>query len=187
MERLHLDTRLTTEDIPDLDLYMDQVIQLFENKYEKTKRTPDEKILTKTMINNYSKGKLFFPIKNKKYSPEHVMIINMIYELKSMLQIRDIKETFEELNKRMVADTFDLQKLYDSYLQFSESNLIRFEKDLQEIFHKVEQRAVQMDEADHEYVEKVLLVLSLVNMSNYYRRTAEAIVDEIAATETKKD
>ena len=76
---LHLETRLTTEDIPKLDLYIDQVIQLFENKYDSTKRSPDDKILTKTMINNYSKDKLFFPLKNKKYSPKHVMLINMIY------------------------------------------------------------------------------------------------------------
>lgn len=187
IEGLHLDTKLTTSDIPELDLYMDQVIQLFENKYMRTKRTADEKILTKTMINNYSKGKLFFPIKNKKYSPEHVMLINLIYELKSMLQIRDIKETFEQLNSRIVAGTFDLQILYDAYLQSSELNLSRFHEDAEEIFSRIEQKIDEVDEQDKEYFQQVLLILSFVNMSNYYRRAAEAIVDEIAKTDTKKD
>ena len=57
--------------MPELDLYMDQVIQLFESNLGELKRTEDEKILTKTMINNYAKGKLLLPIKNKKYSKDH--------------------------------------------------------------------------------------------------------------------
>ena len=67
-ENIVEDAQITLDDLPDIDLYMDQVIQIFENKLEKTKRNQDEKILTKTMINNYAKGKLFFPIKNKKYT-----------------------------------------------------------------------------------------------------------------------
>ena len=51
----------------------------------------DEKVLTKTMINNYAKGKLFIPIKNKKYSKQHIMLINLIYQLKGALSINDIK------------------------------------------------------------------------------------------------
>ena len=43
---------------------MDQVIQLFESKLSEQKRNDDEKILTKTMINNYAKGKVI--IANKK-------------------------------------------------------------------------------------------------------------------------
>ena len=68
LDELGLNEHLTLDDIPDIDLYMDQVIQLFEKKYAKTKRDPKDKTLTKTMINNYAKGRLFFPIKNKKYS-----------------------------------------------------------------------------------------------------------------------
>lgn len=85
LEKLYLDTQLTIEEIPDIDLYMDQVIQLFENKFSQTKRNDEEKILTKTMINNYAKGKLFFPVKNKKYSKEHIMLISMIYQMKEFV------------------------------------------------------------------------------------------------------
>ena len=65
IEQLGLEASLTLEEIPKIDLYMDQVIQLFESKFNQTKRNEDEKVLTKTMINNYAKGKLIFPIQNK--------------------------------------------------------------------------------------------------------------------------
>lgn len=182
LEKLQLNTRLSSQDIPGLDLYMDQVIQLFENKYEQTKRTTDEKILTKTMINNYSKGKLFFPIKNKKYSPEHVMLIDLIYEMKTILAIRDIKTTLESLNQQMMEETLDLGPLYESFIKLSGSNLERFTEDSKKIVREVD--AGQLDDS---YLNQVLLVLSFVNMSNYYRRAAEALVDEIADIEAKKD
>ncbi|MCF3943209.1 DUF1836 domain-containing protein [Oceanobacillus alkalisoli] len=182
LRQLQLDTRLSSHDIPNLDLYMDQVIQLFEKKYEKTKRTTDEKILTKTMINNYSKGKLFFPIKNKKYSPEHVMLIDLIYEMKTILAIRDIKTTLESLNEQMMEETFNLESLYESFLKLSRNNLERFHEDSREIVEDVD--AEQLSDS---YLNKVLLILSFVNMSNYYRRSAEALVDEIVGKELKKD
>lgn len=65
IEKLGLETNLALEEIPNIDLYMDQVIQLFENKFSESRRNPEEKVLTKTMINNYAKGKLVFPIHNK--------------------------------------------------------------------------------------------------------------------------
>lgn len=65
VEMLGIEKNIVLEDIPNIDLYMDQVIQFFESTFSSSKRNEDEKILTKTMINNYAKGKLFFPIKNK--------------------------------------------------------------------------------------------------------------------------
>ncbi|MCU5501703.1 DUF1836 domain-containing protein, partial [Bacillus wiedmannii] len=87
LETLYLEKNITLEDIPNVDLYVDQVVQLFENTYSDTTRTDDEKVLTKTMINNYAKGKLFIPIKNKKYSKEHMILISLIYQLKGALSI----------------------------------------------------------------------------------------------------
>lgn len=186
MENLHLDSKLTMDDIPNLDLYMDQVIQLFENKYAAAKRNEEEKILTKTMINNYSKGKLFFPIKNKKYSPEHVMLINMIYEMKTSLSIRDIKQTLDPLNNRMMKEEFELNPIYEFFLELTEKNLERFSNDSNEIINEVKKSSDALQE-DDDYWNKFFLILSFVNMSNYYRRVAEALVDEMKSKELKKD
>lgn len=44
---------IKTEKIPEVDLYMDQVTSFMEEHLKKTKRSPEDKALTKTMINNY--------------------------------------------------------------------------------------------------------------------------------------
>ncbi|WP_302623786.1 DUF1836 domain-containing protein, partial [uncultured Clostridium sp.] len=72
---MNFDNRIELEEMPELDLYMDQVIQLFENKLSSLKRNDEEKILTKTMINNYSKNNLLPPSEKKKYSKEHVLLL----------------------------------------------------------------------------------------------------------------
>ncbi len=43
LETLHLEKNIKLEDIPNVDLYVDQVVQLFENTYADTTRTDDEK------------------------------------------------------------------------------------------------------------------------------------------------
>lgn len=187
LDELHLDTFLSSSEIPNLDLYMDQVIQLFENKFAATKRTEEEKILTKTMINNYSKGKLFFPIKNKKYSREHVMLMNMIYEMKTVLSIRDIKQAVTELNTDVTENTFDLEKIYNRYFELTEKNAETFQENSLQLSTQVEEKLTQLDIKNHAYYEQLLLILSFVNMSNYYRRAAEKIVDQMENNETKKD
>lgn len=65
LNNLSLESNIKLEEVREIDLYMDQVIQLFESKLNNQKRNDEEKILTKTMINNYAKGKLLLPIKIK--------------------------------------------------------------------------------------------------------------------------
>ena len=80
------------DDIPDIDLYMDQVTTLIDGKLRSTTRNPgDDKILTKTMINNYTKNDLLPPPVKKKYTKEHVLLLIFTYYFKSMLSINDIQ------------------------------------------------------------------------------------------------
>lgn len=178
LEKLEREQNISLADIPEIDLYMDQVIQLFENRFSGTKRNEDEKILTKTMINNYAKGKLLFPIKNKKYSKEHIILISLIYQLKGGLSIKDIQATLEGINKKVTEGDIDLDRLYDHYLHDSEDNTVSFKEDIRA---RMEKSVLE----DDEYLSKVLLIASLVNMSNLYRRAAEKLVDEIVEGRTE--
>ncbi|WP_085991415.1 DUF1836 domain-containing protein [Oceanobacillus senegalensis] len=184
MKELNLDTHLTVDEIPDLDLYMDQVIQLFENKYATTKRNENEKILTKTMINNYAKGKLFFPVKNKKYAKEHIMLISMIYQMKSTLSINDIKQTLARLNLKITEQGFELEDLYKSYVAMNERNVNRFYKDSNQMDQEINDEIP--DEKDSQYIKQLLLVASFAHMSNVYRKAAEKIVDDIEIHEQEE-
>ena len=51
MQQVFSDRDLTPEQVPALDLYMDQVLTLFNDGLSDNKRHPDDKLLTKTMIN----------------------------------------------------------------------------------------------------------------------------------------
>lgn len=186
MEQLSLDTSLTLEEIPKIDLYMDQVIQLFENKFAETKRNDDEKILTKTMINNYAKGKLIFPIHNKKYSREHLMLISLIYQLKGALSINDINIMLHGINKRVVKEDIDLDSYYTSYLNLSRKNVDEFKEDIQARIQDVNEKISEIKEGHSEYLEQVLMISSLVHMSNLYRRVAEKLVDGITVEKEGK-
>ena len=188
MAKLELQNQISLSDIPEIDLYMDQVIQLFENKFNALKRNEDEKILTKTMINNYAKAKLFFPIKNKKYSKEHLILISLIYQLKGALSINDIKDTLHGLNEKITNDeNFQLQQFYQSYLNLHEINVKNVKEHIEDRVSEVNDEVKGIEGKDPEYLEKVLLIASLVNISNLYRRAAEKLVDEIAMDIRKKE
>ena len=75
------------EDIPNIDLYMDQVTTFMEEQLVSTKRYEEDKILTKTMINNYAKNKLLPPPEKKRYSREHILMLIFIYYFKNFLSI----------------------------------------------------------------------------------------------------
>ena len=77
--------------IPEVDLYMDQVLSFMNEHLRDYARDPEnDRILTKTMINNYVKNGILMPPVKKKYSPEHMMILMMIFYLKNFLSIEDI-------------------------------------------------------------------------------------------------
>jgi len=97
---LHRIDYIKPEDLPNIDLYMDQVTTFMDSQLEASKRYPEDKILTKTMINNYAKNNLLPPPVKKKYSREHVFLLIMIYYLKSMLSISDIQSLLEPLSEK---------------------------------------------------------------------------------------
>ena len=80
-----------SEDIPDISLYMDQMTSFIDEKLTSFKKEEDDKLLTKTMINNYTKNKLLPPSDKKKYTKNHVMLLILIYFYKNVLSIADIK------------------------------------------------------------------------------------------------
>lgn len=181
IKKLALTERVEEKDIPEIDLYMDQVIQIFEQKLSNSKRKDSDKVLTKTMINNYAKAKLLMSIKNKKYSKEHLLLMSMIYDLKGSLSISDIKDLFDNIVKKYDEDKeYDLRSLYKLYLDINNSN---YEEFLGNIYKQIDcvKGIIADSEEFNEYEEKFLFICSMVSMSNMYRRVAEAMIDEYFA------
>ena len=179
LNKLALENNISLQEMPDIDLYMDQVIQLFDHTFKTTKRNDDEKVLTKTMINNYAKGKLFIPIKNKKYSKKHLILISLVYQLKGSLSINDIKSTLDVINDKLTNEDFELEKFYKSFLSIQQRNAVDFKHEFQQRVNDAQSEVAKMEDSDRDNLEKILLILSLVNISNSYRRAAELLIDEL--------
>src|SRR3954465_5235454 len=163
IEELGLEANLLIDEIPNIDLYMDQVIQLFENKFRDSKRNDEEKVLTKTMINNYAKGKLIFPIHNKKYSKEHLILMSLIYQLKGALSINDIKVTLQGINQKIIKEEMELDSFYTSYLNLTRQNVEDFKVDIEERVKNVQNEITEDDDGNSQYLKQVLMISSLVH------------------------
>ncbi|WP_252238806.1 DUF1836 domain-containing protein [Clostridium sp. VAP51] len=178
MENLNLDKKINLEDIPEIDLYMDQVIQLFENKLSVLKRKEEDKVLTKTMINNYAKAKLLMSIKNKKYSKEHLILMSLIYDLKGVLSINDIKLTLDNIVKKYENnEEYDLRALYKTYLDMNSQDVNEFKEYMNDKEENVK-NLLSKNNINGDFEEKFLLVGSMISMSNMYRRMGETLIDE---------
>lgn len=185
VNELHLENNIKLDEIPEIDLYMDQVIQLFENKYNETKRNEADKVLTKTMINNYAKGKLLMPIKNKKYSKEHLILMSLIYNLKGALSLSDIKISLSSIiNEFDEGNEYPLRELYNNYLDQYSNDIESFKKDILNKERLVKEKV--SEDNDKEFEEKFLLLCSMINMSNMYRRLGEKLIDEFFVEEEEE-
>ena len=91
-------------DIPNIDLYMDQVTTFMDTHLSASKRFGEDKILTKTMINNYAKNNLLPPPEKKKYSKNHILLLIFIYYFKNVLSFNDIEQLFSPISENHFAD-----------------------------------------------------------------------------------
>lgn len=170
---------INLNDFPEIDLYMDQVIQLFESKLSYTKRNDDDKVLTKTMINNYSKANLLIKIKNKKYTKNHLILMGLIYNLKGALSLTDIKTILTP-----IVDSFEkeqdypLYDIYQSFLDIYDLNLEDLNDSSNKIYENIKQMVNAKDKTLGDYEEKFLLICAYASMSNLFRRMSERIIDE---------
>ncbi len=121
------------EAFPNIDLYMDQVTTFMDTQLSSTKRSKDDKILTKTMINNYTKNNLLPPPAKKKYSNDHVLTLIFIYYFKNILSISDIQHILNPITERYFGsngDTLDLQDIYNEVFGLEHEEIQHILKDL---------------------------------------------------------
>lgn len=117
---------LKTSALPEIDLYMDQLTTLMEEKLKAQRRYPDDKILTKTMINNYTKNRLLPPPINKKYSQDHLVTLLYTYYLKNIISISDITVLLQPMIaeywgnfRREDSEDFSMKDIYSRILQIA--------------------------------------------------------------------
>lgn len=167
-------------DIPSIDLYMDQVTTLFENKLSNQKRDKNEPILTKTMINNYAKAKLLTTIKNKKYNRQQIIMLILIYNLKQILSLDDIKSLLTPLNEDLSNEKdkqLSIENLYSDFLHIKENHYLNFNNYMSEVFGLIDGLREKDNQSDNDIFSLVLTILTLIDSANMQRRMAEKLID----------
>ena len=123
---------ITPDEIPQIDLYMDQVTTFMDEHLRSSKRFEEDKILTKTMINNYTKNNLLPPPVKKKYSSEHMLLLIYIYYLKNFLSINDIQSILNPLTEKFFGseDGLSLSDIYRQIVELEQENINSQARDL---------------------------------------------------------
>lgn len=152
---------LKSSDIPSIDLYLDQILTLVADKTG----SASSGTLTKTMINNYSKDGLIKPIKGKKYSKEHIIQMMIIYYLKGVLSIGDIKRIFDGVYSD---DSFSGDELIAAYDRFLDIRATESELCGNMITHLTEQTELDPNKTD----EFLIMLMSIVSVCDCLKNSA---------------
>ncbi len=147
-------------EIPNIDLYMDQVTTFMDKRLKAASRFPEgDKILTKTMINNYAKNDLLPPPVKKKYSKEHVLLLIFIYYYKNILSINDIQTLLKPITERyfQTEEEFNLQSIYEEVFSLEKEQVELLKADVADKFHKSEELFQDAPEENAEFLRRFLL------------------------------
>ena len=169
-------------DIPNIDLYMDQVTTFMDEQLASTKRYKEDKILTKTMINNYAKNDLLPPPVKKKYSKEHVLMLIFIYYYKGVIPMNEIQTLLQPITDHYFQNgqAFDLESLYKEVVSLEKEQLEDLKKDVVDKFRRAENSFTETSGEEREFLQKFALIC-LLSFDVYMKKMiVEQLVAELA-------
>ena len=167
---------------------MDQVTTFMDEHLSDIKRYEDDKTLTKTMINNYTKNKLLPPPVKKKYSSDHLYIMAFIYYFKQMLSIGDIQKLLTPMTEDFFGDNdvISLEKIYKEVYQLEKDQVSNVSKD---IFFQHRKASASFenieDEHEREYLQKFAFISMLIFDIYMKKNIIENIIDEMDTDKNK--
>lgn len=166
LKKVNAKSDLKSQDIPSLDLYMDQIMTLFETNLSNNKRYPDDKLLTKTMINNYSKAGIIKPVKGKKYTKEQIIGMLIIYNLKNTISIQEIKEILLPIYEKNES----LEEIYDRFINIKTKQKAEFEPLITNIIN-----THHLDITDDK--DRLITIMALASLTNQITSVIEEMID----------
>lgn len=170
------------EDIPGIDLYMDQVTTFMDRKLRASSRYPDEdKILTKTMINNYAKNDLLPAPVKKKYSKEHILVLIFIYYYKNILSIGDIQKLLKPITDHFFDSNGELgvEEIYNEVFSMQHEEVELLKQDVVEKYKKAQETFADAPEKDQEFLKQFSFICLLIFDVYVKKLMIEKMIDEL--------
>ena len=177
-------------DVPNIDLYMDQVTTFMDEHLSDIKRHEDDKILTKTMINNYTKNNLLPPPVKKKYSKEHIYVLTFIYYLKNILSISDIQKLLNPLTDKFF-NTDGVPALDTIYKEIYDMEKLQLEALPQDVLGKTElskQAFCDVENEEEQDFLQLFMLVCLLSIDVYMKKNIiESLIDDYTAKKASSD
>ena len=175
-------------DIPNIDLYMDQVTTFMEEHLKTSKRYPEDKILTKTMINNYAKNHLLPSPEKKKYSKEHMLLLIYIYYFKGILSIGDIQSLLDPLTERYFRadDSLNMQSIYEEVFSLEKDQVEQMKNDVIEKYKTASATFSDAPEEDKRFLQAFSFICLLSFDVYVKKQVIEKLIDEFPKKHTGK-
>ncbi len=172
------------EDIPAIELYMEQITTFMDKQLDGNKRNTEDKILTKTMINNYSKNDLLPPSDKKKYSKDHIILLIYIYYLKNFLSINDIHHLLAPMtdNYFQAESGKTMSSIYADLFSLEQDYGDRVRESIQEIYDIARQ---QFDDSD-DYLKTFAMIVMLSHDIYTKKQLVEKLIDSLPKESSKK-
>ena len=170
---------IKSKEIPNIDLYMDQVLTFMNGHLENAKRYEDDKIMTKTMINNYAKNHLLPPPDKKKYSKEHMMVLMFIYYFKNILSIGDIQSILTPLTDRYFDKGNDLNvtKIYEEVFSLEKGQIEQIKEVIVQDYERACGTFTKEAKEDQEFLQLFSFICTLSFDIYVRKQIIERIVD----------
>lgn len=176
------------EDLPNIDLYMDQVTTFMEDQLASTKRHDDDKILTKTMINNYAKNNLLPSPVKKRYSREHLLVLIFIYYFKNILSINDIQTLLNPITDKYFKsqEKLDLTSIYEEVFSMEKEQIEVLKKELLKDYQTAQNTFTDAPEDEQDFL-KLFSFICLLSFDVYMKKTIiEQMIDSLRENDPKK-
>ena len=166
--------------LPDLDLYVDQITTFLTRHLAKTIRFEDDKIMTKTMINNYTKNHLLPPPDKKKYSRDHILLMVFIYYFKNFLPISDIKTILGPLTDKYFHKDADLnlEAIYTTLFSKEDTFVQEVLENVMKQFHMSADLFPDAPKADQASLREFTFICMLSLDMYLKKQLIEAILDK---------
>ena len=174
---------IKSEDIPNIDLYMDQVTTFMEKRLKNTTRNPEEdKILTKTMINNYAKNNLLPSPEKKKYTKEHILVLLFIYYFKGVLSIGDIQVLLNPITEQFFKkeDGFKLEDIYEEVFSLEELEIANLKADVEKKFKDSQKLFNDAPKESQEFLKQFAFICMLSYDVYVKKLLIEKMIDEMS-------
>ena len=156
------------EDIPNIDLYMDQVTTFMDTRLSSSKRHPEDK------------NKLLPPPVKKKYSKEHLLVMIFIYYFKGILSITDIQALMNPITEKYFQNDqkFSIETIYNEVFSLEKSQADKLAKDIVDKYN-TSKHTFENVEKNQEFLQLFSFICMLSFDVYVKKQMIEKLIDQL--------